>query len=85
MLASPQTLGNIVNTFLTVSPVTGKMPDVVHGDLVFVDQCNTNKIVRYWESQSYKSGLLQRGWMPPHPTVFLHREVYENMVCLISI
>lgn len=78
VLASAQTLENIVNAFLTVSPATGKIPDVVHGDLVFVDQNNTNKIVRYWKSQSFNPGLLQRGWMPPHPTIFMRREVYEK-------
>ena len=78
VLASPQTLENIAKVFLTVSPATGKMPDVVHGDLVFVDQNNTNKIVRYWKSQSFKPGLLERGWMPPHPTIFIRKEVYEK-------
>ena len=78
LFASPKTLEDIVRAFLTVSPATGKKPDVVHGDLVFVDQNNTNKIVRYWKSQPFKPGLLQRGWMPPHPTIFMRREVYEK-------
>lgn len=50
----------------------------VYGDLVFVDQQDINKIVRNWKSQSFKPGLLQHGWMPPHPTLFMRREVYEK-------
>lgn len=78
LLASPQTLENIAKAFATPSPVTRKKPDVVHGDLVFVDQQDTSKIVRYWKSQGFKPHLLLRGWMPPHPTVFMRREVYEK-------
>ena len=52
--------------------------DIVYGDLVFVDQNDTNKIVRYWKSQPFKPKILRRGWMPPHPTVFMRREVYEK-------
>lgn len=50
----------------------------VYGDLVFVDQQDINKIVRNWKSQSFKPGLLQRGWMPPHPTLFMRKEVYDK-------
>ena len=78
ILASDQTLQNISHVFATASPITGKKPDVVYGDLVFVEQQDTSKIVRYWKSQPFKHQLLQRGWMPPHPTVFMLREVYEK-------
>lgn len=78
VLASSQTLENIVSAFSSPSEKNGQKPDVVYGDLVFVDQQDTNKIVRYWKSQPYKPYLLKRGWMPPHPTLFIRREVYEK-------
>ena len=78
LLASTQTLESIANVFATTSPITGRKPDVVYGDLVFVEQHDTNKIVRFWKSQPFKPHLLQRGWMPPHPTVFMRRELYEK-------
>lgn len=76
--ASPDTIANIARAFAT--PISGndKLPDIVYGDLVFVDQQDPNKVVRYWKSQPFAPYLLHRGWMPPHPTVFMRREVYEK-------
>ena len=76
MLASNDIIQNIVRIFAAATNEYAQRPDVVYGDLVFIDQENTDKIVRYWKSQSFKHGLLERGWMPPHPTVFMRREVY---------
>lgn len=52
--------------------------DSVYGDLVYVDPDNTDKIVRYWQSRPYKRKLFEYGWMPPHPTFFCKRELYEK-------
>jgi len=35
-------------------------------------------VVRYWKSRPYENGLFERGWMPPHPTFFVRRKVYET-------
>lgn len=78
ILAASQTIENIVHAFTTPSEKNGQYPEVVYGDLIFVDQQDTNKIIRYWRSQSYKPHLLKRGWMPPHPTVYIRREVYKK-------
>jgi len=50
----------------------------VYGDLVYVDQKDTNKIVRYWKSKPYKKGLFKKGWHPAHPTFFVRKEVYDK-------
>ncbi|MGQ7871160.1 glycosyltransferase family 2 protein [Sunxiuqinia sp. sy24] len=52
--------------------------DVVYGDLVYVDKEDTSKVIRYWKSQAFQPALLNRGWMPAHPTVFAKREVYAK-------
>ena len=52
--------------------------DSCYGDLVYVDKKNTDKIIRYWKSQPYRDGLFKKGWMPPHPTFFVKREVYRK-------
>ena len=52
--------------------------DSCYGDLLYVDKNNTDKIIRYWKSQPYENGLFKRGWMPPHPTFFVKRELYEK-------
>ena len=52
--------------------------EAVYGDLVYVEQNNPLKIVRKWKSRPYKRQLFQSGWMPPHPTFYVRREVYER-------
>lgn len=52
--------------------------DGVYGDLTYVDKENISKVIRYWKSQSFKPQLLNNGWMPAHPTLFLRKEVYEK-------
>ena len=35
------------------------------------------EIKRYWKSGNFRAGAFRLGWMPPHPTIFVRREVYE--------
>ncbi|CAB3880994.1 PGL/p-HBAD biosynthesis glycosyltransferase [Achromobacter dolens] len=50
-----------------------------YGDLLYVSQEQQDKIVRYWKSSDFVSGAFGRGWVPPHPTFFVRREVYEKL------
>jgi len=50
--------------------------DLCYGDLVYVDE--EDEVVRYWKSGGYRPRKFYFGWMPPHPTVFVKREVYER-------
>ena len=50
--------------------------DVVYGDLVYVQKDNSQQIVRYWKSEDFSLRLLPKGWMPPHPTVYVRRELF---------
>jgi len=53
--------------------------DVCWGDLVYVERTfNPKKIIRFWKSSPYRKGKFQRGWMPPHPTFFVRKWVYEK-------
>jgi glycosyltransferase involved in cell wall biosynthesis len=52
--------------------------DICYGDLVYVRKNNLEHIVRYWKSEDYLLGSFERGWMPPHPTVFIRKSVYEK-------
>lgn len=53
--------------------------DVVYGDLVYVQKENPHQVVRYWQSCAFEPKLLKRGWMPPHPTVYVRRHLYDTM------
>jgi len=70
--ADNKVLENVANAF------TDKSVDACYGDLVYVEKYNLYKNVRYWKSCEYKDGLLQKGWLPPHPTFFARKSVYEN-------
>jgi len=50
----------------------------VYGDIEYVNKTDTDKIVRYWRSGRFKRGKMQYGWMPPHPSFFVRRQVYEK-------
>lgn len=52
--------------------------DGVYGDLDYVSADNSTKIVRRWRSGPYHPEHLKRGWMPPHPTLYLRREVFDR-------
>jgi len=52
--------------------------DAVYGDLDYVAQGDTNRVIRRWRSGEYSRALLSRGWMPPHPTLHLRRQVIEQ-------
>jgi len=49
-----------------------------YGDLLYVHKKDVNKIFRRWRSSYYTDGLFRKGWMPPHPTFFVRREVYDT-------
>lgn len=50
----------------------------VYANLVYVDAADTRKVTRTWVSGAYSDGAFKRGWMPPHPTFFVRRSVYER-------
>ena len=52
--------------------------DAVYGDLEYVRKSEPDKIVRYWKSGAYSATKLKHGWMPPHPTFYVRRSVYEQ-------
>jgi len=52
--------------------------DAVYGDLVYVDRLCLDRVIRKWVAGTYKQGSFVRGWMPPHPTFFAKKEVFET-------
>lgn len=78
--ASPDVLAKVAKVF--------EDPEVeaCYGDLCYVrpDAGRRGKpedgfaIVRYWKSGGYHARGFYRGWMPPHPTFFVRRSVYEK-------
>lgn len=73
LYANPQVISKIVKKFEEDPTVEG-----VYADLVFVNRNDVNKAMRVWESGEYKEDSFLQGWMPPHPTFFVRKEVYEK-------
>lgn len=70
--AGPDVLSKVVKTF------SEKKVDSCYGDLVYVDGKDTNRVVRYWRSGDFVPRKFYWGWMPPHPTFFVRREVFDK-------
>lgn len=52
--------------------------DSCYGDLQYVDKNNPDKVIRYWKSSQYRHGKFKYGWMPPHSTFFVKKEIYNK-------
>lgn len=53
----------------------------VYGDLDYVEAGFSGRVRRRWVSGDYAVSKFRRGWMPPHPTVYLRRRCYERFGC----
>jgi glycosyltransferase len=51
----------------------------VYGDLHYVQKEDTSRIVRHWASCPFDPIILRRGWMPPHPTLYVRRKWYDRI------
>lgn len=49
-----------------------------YGDLVYVRRNDPGRIVRYWKSGPFRKDIFYNGWMPPHPTFFVRKRIYER-------
>ncbi|MES2377377.1 MAG: glycosyltransferase family 2 protein [Bacteroidota bacterium] len=50
--------------------------DVLYGNLNYINP--NESIVRKWRSGAYRHGMFNRGWMPPHPTFYCKRGLFEK-------
>jgi glycosyltransferase involved in cell wall biosynthesis len=71
-LASEHTIANIVSEF------TASNADAIYGNLIYVSNKNPEKIQRVWVAGGYDPKLFYTGWMLPHPTFYVKKEVYEK-------
>lgn len=73
VLAHERVLSTIAESFTD--------PDVeaVYSDLVYVSKGDLSSILRHWTPGDFHLNRLKNGWMPPHPTLYLRKEVYEKI------
>ena len=51
--------------------------DAVYGDIVFVTDHVEKRAVRVWKAGPYRRGAFRRGWMAPHPTLYVRRALAD--------
>lgn len=52
--------------------------DGVYGDLQYVARNDATRVIRHWSAGPYAAARLRRGWMPPHPTLYLRKSVFSR-------
>ncbi len=72
-LSDKNVLQDIVKKF------SGTSVDATYGDLDYISNSKPDRVIRHWKAGQYRKSLLRRGWMPPHPTLFLRREVIDKL------
>ncbi|MDO3624975.1 glycosyltransferase family 2 protein [Mucilaginibacter sp. BT774] len=50
---------------------------IIYGDLDYIDP--NDKVIRKWRSGKYRKGIFNWGWMPPHPTFYCKRSLFEKL------
>lgn len=70
---SNDAIEKIVTVFET-NPVDG-----VYGDICFVKPKDLKRVVRYYSAALFKPVLLRFGFMPPHPSFYVRRNIYQEL------
>lgn len=70
--ASRDVLARVAATF------RDKGGEAIYGDLHYVDAKDLTRVLRRWRSGKFRLGAFRRGWMPPHPTLFIKRDCFER-------
>ena len=52
--------------------------DMLYGNIQYVDQYKSEKVIRYWKAGKFVAGVFKWGWMPPHTSFFLLKSCYQN-------
>lgn len=72
LLAYPDAIKDLV------AKISEENADCIYADLDYVSKSNTNHIIRHWRSGSFNVNKLAHGWMPPHPTFYMKKNLYDK-------
>jgi glycosyltransferase len=53
--------------------------DIVYGNGIYVDRNDVSKVRRLYSSSNFKKSKLKFGWIPLHTTIFVKRNVFEEL------
>lgn len=72
MYSGPSVLSSVARAFADPAVKTA------YADLQYIQAENPNRIIRTWKSGAFRRRNFYFGWMPPHPTFFVRKEVYHQ-------
>jgi glycosyltransferase involved in cell wall biosynthesis len=72
LYANSEIISDVVKTFET------QVVDVVYGDLYYFRTGNPDKPLRYYRGGEFSLRRVRYGLMPPHPTFFIRKTLYEK-------
>ncbi len=72
VFASPSVLELVAHAFKDAEV------DAVYGDLQYVSASDPDRIIRHWTAGEFSASKLKRGWMPPHPSLYVRKSVIER-------
>jgi glycosyltransferase len=52
--------------------------DAVYGDLQYVSAKDPDRVIRQWTAGEFSASKLKRGWMPPHPSLYVRKSVIDR-------
>lgn len=72
VFASDKILSEIANTFTSNADI-----DAVYGNITYFKDGHPGKIMRTWITKPYYSKFFDNGEVPPHPSLFVKKSVYD--------
>ena len=70
--ANQKVISKVVKTF------QNNKSDSIYADLHYVSKKFPNRIIRNWKSGDFDKNKFLNGWMPPHPTFFAKKSLFEK-------
>lgn len=68
------------NILTTISRRFEQYPDIdaVYGDIHYVSEEDTTRVVRYYSSRQFRRWWMRLGFMPAHPSFYCRKSTYEK-------
>jgi glycosyltransferase len=57
-----------------------KGADIVYADLDYVNRDDVSTVFRHWKSGPFKRFNLKFGWIPPHPSFYMKKSVFNEIL-----
>ncbi len=74
IFASNTILSDVINVFVSNPEI-----DAVYGNITYFKDRSPEKVVRTWNTKPYYPKFFDHGEVPPHPSLFIKKRVYNSI------